>query len=124
MHRGSPAAAALKARSPSRSAPLGSPRTTTAIPSEAASTIRSAGASAAAVTATTAPSCARSLACSGTDLRVISFIFSSTRRHTISYGEWSSDVCSSDLQEAVEVALEQVRGGANLIDVNMDADLL
>jgi 5-methyltetrahydrofolate--homocysteine methyltransferase len=27
-------------------------------------------------------------------------------------------------QEAVDVALEQVRGGANLIDVNMDADLL
>ncbi|MBX5474557.1 MAG: methionine synthase [Thermoleophilia bacterium] len=27
-------------------------------------------------------------------------------------------------QEAVEVALEQVRGGANLLDVNMDADLL
>src|SRR4029450_8819292 len=27
-------------------------------------------------------------------------------------------------QEAVDVALEQVRGGANLLDVNMDADLL
>jgi 5-methyltetrahydrofolate--homocysteine methyltransferase len=27
-------------------------------------------------------------------------------------------------QEALDVALEQVRGGANLIDVNMDADLL
>jgi 5-methyltetrahydrofolate--homocysteine methyltransferase len=27
-------------------------------------------------------------------------------------------------QESLEVALEQVRGGANLIDVNMDADLL
>ena len=31
---------------------------------------------------------------------------------------------SGDLQGAVEVALEQVRGGANLLDVNMDADLL
>jgi 5-methyltetrahydrofolate--homocysteine methyltransferase len=31
---------------------------------------------------------------------------------------------AGDFQEAVEVALEQVRGGANLIDVNMDADLL
>ncbi len=31
---------------------------------------------------------------------------------------------SSDYQGGVEVALEQVRGGANLIDVNMDADLL
>jgi len=29
-----------------------------------------------------------------------------------------------DFQEALEVALEQVRGGANLLDVNMDADLL
>ena len=31
---------------------------------------------------------------------------------------------AGDYQQAVEVALEQVRGGANLIDVNMDADLL
>jgi 5-methyltetrahydrofolate--homocysteine methyltransferase len=31
---------------------------------------------------------------------------------------------AGDFQEAIEVALEQVRGGANLIDVNMDADLL
>jgi 5-methyltetrahydrofolate--homocysteine methyltransferase len=31
---------------------------------------------------------------------------------------------SGDLQGAVDVALEQVRGGANLLDVNMDADLL
>jgi 5-methyltetrahydrofolate--homocysteine methyltransferase len=31
---------------------------------------------------------------------------------------------SDDYQQALEVALEQVRGGANLIDVNMDADLL
>ena len=29
-----------------------------------------------------------------------------------------------DFNAAVDVALEQVRGGANLIDVNMDADLL
>ena len=29
-----------------------------------------------------------------------------------------------DFQAAVDVALEQVRGGANLLDVNMDADLL
>ena len=29
-----------------------------------------------------------------------------------------------DFQEALDVALDQVRGGANLIDVNMDADLL
>ena len=31
---------------------------------------------------------------------------------------------SGDYQEAVHVALEQVQGGANAIDVNMDADLL
>jgi 5-methyltetrahydrofolate--homocysteine methyltransferase len=31
---------------------------------------------------------------------------------------------AGDFQEAVEVALEQVRGGANVLDVNMDADLL
>ena len=31
---------------------------------------------------------------------------------------------ANDYQGAVDVALEQVRGGANLLDVNMDADLL
>ncbi|MEV6983254.1 methionine synthase [Sphaerisporangium sp. NPDC051017] len=31
---------------------------------------------------------------------------------------------ANDHQAAVDVALEQVRGGANLLDVNMDADLL
>jgi len=31
---------------------------------------------------------------------------------------------AGDFQEAVAVALEQVRGGANVLDVNMDADLL
>jgi len=31
---------------------------------------------------------------------------------------------AGDYQGALEVALEQVRGGANLLDVNMDADLL
>jgi 5-methyltetrahydrofolate--homocysteine methyltransferase len=31
---------------------------------------------------------------------------------------------SGDFQGAVDVALEQVRGGANLLDVNMDADLI
>jgi 5-methyltetrahydrofolate--homocysteine methyltransferase len=31
---------------------------------------------------------------------------------------------SGDFQAAADVALEQVRGGANLLDVNMDADLL
>jgi 5-methyltetrahydrofolate--homocysteine methyltransferase len=36
-------------------------------------------------------------------------------RRLVEAGEW---------QDALEVALEQVRGGANLLDVNMDADLL
>src|SRR5439155_11156956 len=31
---------------------------------------------------------------------------------------------AGDFQGAVDVALEQVRGGANVLDVNMDADLL
>src|SRR6266705_361514 len=30
------------------------------------------------------------------------FFFSSRRRHTISYGDWSSDVCSSDLLDEQE----------------------
>src|SRR5438094_10608914 len=30
--------------------------------------------------------------------RIIFFFFSSRRRHTRSYGDWSSDVCSSDLE--------------------------
>src|SRR5437867_5275177 len=29
------------------------------------------------------------------------FFFSSRRRHTRSYGDWSSDVCSSDLVQAI-----------------------
>src|SRR5207248_8566761 len=32
------------------------------------------------------------------------FFFSSRRRHTRSYGDWSSDVCSSDLQPAPAAA--------------------
>src|SRR5437867_11389637 len=33
------------------------------------------------------------------------FFFSSRRRHTRSYGDWSSDVCSSDLHPIVRVGL-------------------
>src|SRR5438094_7516246 len=33
------------------------------------------------------------------------FFFSSRRRHTRSYGDWSSDVCSSDLHHAEAVTL-------------------
>src|SRR5207248_8945660 len=40
------------------------------------------------------------------------FFFSSRRRHTRSYGDWSSDVCSSDLQHqlAVDFCESGVRG--------------
>src|SRR5207248_7912865 len=33
------------------------------------------------------------------------FFFSSRRRHTRSYGDWSSDVCSSDLTTSLEIGL-------------------
>src|SRR6266568_7587210 len=42
------------------------------------------------------------------------FFFSSRRRHTRWNCDWSSDVCSSDLQQAVHLALE---GGAHVTDV-------
>src|SRR5437867_4910863 len=35
------------------------------------------------------------------------FFFSSRRRHTRSYGDWSSDVCSSDLPLMKKVSLQQ-----------------
>src|SRR5256885_5837938 len=35
------------------------------------------------------------------------FFFSSRRRHTRLQGDWSSDVCSSDLQEAAQRAEQQ-----------------
>src|SRR5207248_7773346 len=35
-------------------------------------------------------------------LGLIFFFFSSRRRHTRSYGDWSSDVCSSDLVERLQ----------------------
>src|SRR5207248_5468100 len=34
------------------------------------------------------------------------FFFSSRRRHTRSYGDWSSDVCSSDLAQTVVVGMQ------------------
>src|SRR5437867_8455357 len=36
----------------------------------------------------------------------ISFFFSSRRRHTRSYGDWSSDVCSSDLGTGGKPAMQ------------------
>src|SRR5438094_8568534 len=35
-----------------------------------------------------------------------SFFFSSRRRHTRSYGDWSSDVCSSDLKAKSDLGWE------------------
>src|SRR5256885_8317829 len=40
------------------------------------------------------------------------FFFSSRRRHTRLQGDWSSDVCSSDLALAVRGGAARVRGGA------------
>src|SRR5437867_8681699 len=37
------------------------------------------------------------------------FFFSSRRRHTRSYGDWSSDVCSSDLPEVLLEPLRDLR---------------
>src|SRR5207248_3434273 len=37
----------------------------------------------------------------------VQFFFSSRRRHTRSYGDWSSDVCSSDLRGTIKA---QARG--------------
>src|SRR5438094_997233 len=37
---------------------------------------------------------------------VMRFFFSSRRRHTMSYGDWSSDVCSSDLVLSVAARFE------------------
>src|SRR2546426_12260676 len=51
--------------------------------------------------------------------RIFLFFFSSRRRHTRLQGDWSSDVCSSDL---VEDALEQIGrdAGARVFDLNPD----
>src|SRR5215213_10607898 len=39
------------------------------------------------------------------------FFFSSRRRHTRLVSDWSSDVCSSDLLDGVELTVELVDGG-------------
>src|SRR5207248_4933320 len=41
-------------------------------------------------------------------VRVLFFFFSGRRRHTRSYGDWSSDVCSSDLTSLQPVPLGDV----------------
>jgi 5-methyltetrahydrofolate--homocysteine methyltransferase len=52
------------------------------------------------------------------------FVMVGERTNVTGSARFRSLVEADDFQGAVDVALEQVRGGANLLDVNMDADLL
>jgi 5-methyltetrahydrofolate--homocysteine methyltransferase len=52
------------------------------------------------------------------------FVMIGERTNVTGSARFRSLVEAGDLEEAVEVALEQVRSGANALDVNMDADLL
>jgi 5-methyltetrahydrofolate--homocysteine methyltransferase len=52
------------------------------------------------------------------------FVMIGERTNVTGSARFRSLVEAGDYTSAVEVALEQVRGGANLLDVNMDADLL
>src|SRR5207248_290368 len=47
--------------------------------------------------------------------------FSSRRRHTISYGDWSSDVCSSDLLDGRRpIGKEAAEGGGPLLHQHLE----
>src|ERR1022692_1997028 len=48
----------------------------------------------------------------GFDIKSITFFFSSRRRHTRLQGDWSSDVCSSDLGYSLAKRSNMVRGDA------------
>ena len=52
------------------------------------------------------------------------FVLVGERTNVTGSARFRRMVEADDWQGALEVALEQVRGGANLLDVNMDADLL
>jgi 5-methyltetrahydrofolate--homocysteine methyltransferase len=52
------------------------------------------------------------------------FVMIGERTNVTGSAKFRRLVESGDFQAASEVAVEQVRGGANLLDVNMDADLL
>ena len=52
------------------------------------------------------------------------FVLIGERTNVTGSARFRRMVEADDWQGALEVALEQVRGGANLLDVNMDADLL
>src|SRR3712207_7635267 len=43
------------------------------------------------------------------------FFFSSRRRHTRYWRDWSSDVCSSDLEGRIEIALRRLLAGRTAI---------
>src|SRR5688500_19246813 len=45
------------------------------------------------------------------DLQNEVFLFASTRRHTSTQGDWSSDVCASDLQALVIESGSKIKGG-------------
>src|SRR5207248_7753621 len=51
------------------------------------------------------------------------FFFSSRRRHTRSYGDWSSDVCSSDLVSHLN-SLGVVVGGGVVLVRKLDVHLI
>src|SRR5215467_14828255 len=48
------------------------------------------------------------------------FFFSSRRRHTRLQGDWSSDVCSSDLREPGDQVAEHARGGGEAVQQEHD----
>ncbi|HZC14169.1 MAG TPA: homocysteine S-methyltransferase family protein, partial [Thermoleophilaceae bacterium] len=52
------------------------------------------------------------------------FVMIGERTNVTGSARFRSLIEAGDFQGAVEVALDQVRGGANVLDVNMDADLL
>jgi 5-methyltetrahydrofolate--homocysteine methyltransferase len=52
------------------------------------------------------------------------FVMIGERTNVTGSARFRGTIEANDLQGAVDVALEQVRGGANVLDVNMDADLL
>jgi 5-methyltetrahydrofolate--homocysteine methyltransferase len=52
------------------------------------------------------------------------FVVIGERTNVTGSARFRTRIEADDFTAAVEIALEQVRGGANLLDVNMDADLL
>src|SRR6266705_5034022 len=52
------------------------------------------------------------------------FFFSSRRRHTRSYGDWSSDVCSSDLAVRPRPARRRGVGGVVMAVIERDAKIV